>query len=58
MINSNDLPACHEEGESVVYDDDDTDSVHADHPGQLVEKLQKEVNNTVSWLKDNRLCGA
>ena len=24
----------------------------------LVDKLQKEVNNTVSWLKDNRLCDA
>ena len=52
VINSNDLPDCHEDGESVVYVDDDTDSVHADHPGQLVDKLQKEVNNTVSWLKD------
>ena len=58
MINSNDLPDCHEEGESVVYVDDDTDSVHARHPDQLVEKLQREVNNTVSWLKDNRLCVA
>mgnify|MGYP001179234605 FL=1 len=58
VINSNDLPDCHEEGESVVYVDDDTDSVHADHPEQLVDKLQKEVNNTVSWLKDNRLCVA
>ena len=58
VINSNDLPDCHEEGESIVYVDDDTDSVHADHPEQLVDKLQKEVNNTVSWLKDNRLCVA
>ena len=58
MINSNDLPDCHDEGESVVYVDDDTDSVHARHPDQLVEKLQREVNNTVSWLKDNRLCVA
>ena len=58
LINSNDLPDCHEEGESVVYVDDDTDSVHAGHPDQLVEKLQREVNNTVSWLKDNRLCVA
>ena len=52
------MPACHEEGESVVYVDDGTDSVHDGHPDQLVEKLQREVNNTVSWLKDNRLCVA
>ena len=58
MINSNDLSDCHEDGESVVYVDDDTGSVHAAHPGKLVDKLQKEVNNTVSWLKDNRLCVA
>ena len=52
------MPACHEEGESVVYVDDGTDSVHASHPDQLVEKLQREVINTVSWVKDNRLCVA
>ena len=42
----------------MIYVDDGTDSVHADQPDQLVEKLQREVNNTVSWLKDNRLCVA
>ena len=52
------MPACHEEGESMVYVDDDTDSVHDGHSDQLVEKLQREVNNMVSWLKDNRLCVA
>ena len=45
------MPVCHEEVESVVYVDDGTDSVHAVQPDQLVEKLQREVNNTVSWLK-------
>ncbi len=50
--------ARHEEGESVVHVDDGTDSVHDGHPDKLVEKLQREVNNTVSWLKDNRLCVA
>ena len=58
VIHSNDLPDCHQEGESVVYVDDDTDSVHSGNPEHLVEKLQREVNNTVSWLKDNRLCVA
>ena len=50
------LPDCHQEGESVVYVDDDTDSVHSRNPDNLVEKLQREVNNTVSWLNGIRLC--
>ena len=29
VINSNDLPACHDEGESVVYVDDNSDTVSA-----------------------------
>jgi hypothetical protein len=49
VIHSNVLPDCHQEGESVVYVDDDTDSVHIGDPEQLVDKLQREVNNTVSW---------
>ena len=28
LINSNDMPACHDEGQSVVYVDDGTDSVY------------------------------
>ena len=58
IINSNDVPAWHEEGESVVYVDDGTGSDHAGQTDQRVEKLQREVNNTVSLLKDNRLCVA
>ena len=58
VINSNDFPDCHEEGESVVYVDDDTDSVHSNDPVQLKNMMQKEVNNSVSWLQDNRLCVA
>ena len=30
----------------------------AKKPKELVEKLQREVNNSVNWLKDNRLCVA
>ena len=33
------MPACHEEGESVVYVDDETDSVHVGHPEN--EKTKK-----------------
>ena len=58
IINSNDMPDCHEEAESVIFVDDDTDSVRAKQPEELVEKLQREVDNSVNWLKDNRLCVA
>ena len=52
------MPDCHEEAESVIFVDDDTDSVRAKKPEELVEKLQREVDNSVNWLKDNRLCVA
>ena len=52
------MPDCHEEVESVIFVDDNTDSVSAKKPEELVEKLQREVNNSVNWLKDNRLCVA
>ena len=57
-INSNDLPDCQNGAKSVVFVDDDTDSVHANRPEEVVENLQKEVNNSVNWLKDKRLCAA
>ena len=46
------------ETESVIFVDDDTDSFLANNPKDLSEKLQREVNNSVNWLKDNRLCVA
>ena len=58
LINSNDFPACHEEGEAVVYVDDDSDSVHEADPVRLQELIQQEANNSASWLADNRLCVA
>ena len=56
VLNSNDLPACHEDGEGVVYVDDDSDTVHASDPKELLEKIEKEANNSADWMKDNRLC--
>ena len=44
IINSNDLP--------------DRRSVSARIPEDLVDKLQREANNSVKWLKENRLCVA
>ena len=35
VINSNDLPDCHDDAESIVYVDDNTDSVHDGDPAIL-----------------------
>ena len=55
VVNSNDFPACHEEGEAVVYVDDDSDFVKDSDPDRLNEKIQTEAGNSAQWLKDNRL---
>ena len=34
---------------------ENSDNVSARKPEDLVEKLQREVNNSVNWLKDSRL---
>ena len=58
VINSNDFPACHEVGHSVVYVDDDSDTVHAKDPEVLRNLIEQEAGNSAQWLKDNRLCVA
>ena len=58
VINSNDFPACHDTGESIVYVDDDSDVVHSKDPEVLRRLIESEANNSASWLKDNRLCVA
>ena len=59
-INSNDFPACHDSGaaESVLFVDDDSDHVQAKTEQNLRNLLQVEVNKSVEWLSDNRLCTA
>ena len=56
VINCNDLPECHEEGDAVVYIDDDTDTVSAPDIDSLKTKIQREAKNSVDWITDNRLC--
>ena len=48
----------YEEGEAVVYVDDDSDSVHHADPAALRELIQQEAKNSADWLTDNRLCVA
>ena len=38
LINENDFPACREEGESVLFVDDDTDVVNDSDPELLMQK--------------------
>ena len=52
------MPDCNDEVERVIFLNDDTSSVSAKNSEELVQKLHREVNNSVNWLKDNRLCVA
>ena len=56
VINCNDLPGCHSEGDAVVFIDDDTDNVAADDIETVKEKIQEEAGNSTLWLKFNQLC--
>ena len=58
IISSNDFPACHDDGEAIVYVDDDSDVVSDSNPEDLQEKIQVEASHSVQWLNDNRLCVA
>ena len=58
IINENDLPICREEGDSVLFVDDDTDVVSDADPEAMVAKIQQEANHSSDWLRDNRMCVA
>ena len=55
LIFYNDFPDAREEGESVLYADDDTDTVSDKDPEVLQVKIQREANLSTSWVTDNRL---
>ena len=42
----------------MVFVDDDSDTVHSKNALDLQCKLQSEVDNSVNWLADNKLCTA
>ena len=58
IIYSNDFPACSIHGESIVYVDDNTDIVTEADPNALKLKIQMKADDSVAWLKDNRMCVA
>ena len=60
-IHCNDFPACHSNSEAasgILFVDDESDNVHAQSEEALYELLQGEVDISLNWLSDNRLCTA
>ena len=55
IIFCNDFPDSSEEGESILYADDDTNVVSSGDPDELEEKVQREADRAVDWVKDNRM---
>ena len=55
LINENDFPACRDEGDSVLFVDDDTDVVSDPDPEVLIQKIQHEADLSSQWLRDNRM---
>ena len=53
LIFYNDFPVARNDGQSVVYADDDTDNVSSDSPQNLQMKIQAEADSSVQWLNDN-----
>ena len=46
VINSNDFPTCHQEGDSVIYVDDDSDTVSGRNPEELRNSIECEAGNS------------
>ena len=44
-----------EDGESILYADDDTDNVSDIDLQRLQLKIQNEANASTAWVKDNRM---
>ena len=55
LVFYNDFPDVREEGHSVLYADDDTDTVSECDVDKLQEKIQREANLSTEWVKDNKL---
>ena len=53
LIFQNDFPASSDEGESVLYADDDSDIVSDKDPDILQEKIQMKADKSTEWFRDN-----
>ena len=52
LVFYNDFPDVREDGESVLYADDDTDTISEKDPDILQAKIQREANLCTEWVKD------
>ena len=56
LIYYNDFPHCRKgEGSSVLYADDDSDTISDSDPDILKQKIQRVANESTSWVHDNKL---
>ena len=55
LIFYNDFPAVRNQGESVLYADDDTDNISDSNPLALQQKLQLEADLSTLWVRENKL---
>ena len=55
LIFNNDFPASSEEGDSVLYADDDTDNVHDKNVSELRAKIQREADRSTEWVAENHM---
>ena len=55
LIFVNDFPAHSEQGESVMYADDDTEVVSSKDPDILQEKLQNKADSASIWINENKM---
>ena len=55
LIFNNDFPASSDDGESVLFADDNTDNIADFDIEILLQKIQIEANRSTDWVTDNRM---
>ena len=59
LVYMNDFPEHSDNGEDVLYADDDSGHVKSKDPEELVRRLQTFADSATSWIRDNRMvCSA
>ena len=55
IVNTNDVAESHEEAESVIFIDDISSNTVDDDPDRLKERMEREAQLVVDYLRDNKL---
>ena len=55
LIYMNDFPEHSDLGQNILYADDDTENVTDKNADELQEKLQKQAESSVQWIRDNKM---